>query len=61
VGRIAGKEHVDLVRCVRNVGRTAVRLQLPADQAIMPLCAAHSITISLTDRAADISLPSCAR
>ena len=37
------------------------RPTLPADQAIMPLCAAHAITISLTDRAADISLPSCTR
>ena len=37
------------------------RPKLPADQAIMPLCAAHAITISLTDRAADISLPSCTR
>jgi len=39
---------------------SAVPPQLPADQA-MPLCAAHSITISPTDRAADISLPSCTR
>ena len=37
------------------------RPKLPADQAIMPLCAAHAITISLTDRAADISLPICTR
>jgi hypothetical protein len=44
----------------RVFARTAVPLQLPADQA-MPLCAAHSITISPTDRAADISLPSCTR